>query len=222
MNPLQVLSPSIWNVDHAFRMAGMDFGTRTTVIRLSNGSLVLHAPGEILPEKAAAIDALGPVAAIIAPNLFHHLFLGAAHQRWPQAKVYAPPGLKEKVPDLHIDQVLQPEGELGPGLHYLLVRGVPKMGEVILHHPGDKALVVGDISFNFVDHPQWWLRTFMTLNGCYGKLGFSRLGRSMVSDQAALRESIETVRRWDWDALSVCHGRTILSGAKAQFGAIQF
>jgi hypothetical protein len=63
--------------------------------------------------------------------------------------------------------------------------------------------------------PQWWLRTFMTLNGCYGRLAPSRLFHSMVKDPARPREDMAEVLSWDFDSVALCHGRTVPSGAKA-------
>ena len=90
------LTPNIWTLDHDLKLLGMNFGTRTTILRLSDGSLLLSAPGSMTPAQQMAIEQLGPVSILMAPNLFHHMFLKAAKDRWPSAKIVAPPGLKEK------------------------------------------------------------------------------------------------------------------------------
>lgn len=208
--------PGAWTIDHDLRLGGMAFGTRTTVLRRADGALLLYAPGALDADQQAAIDALGPVATILAPNLMHHLSLRAAKERWPQAEVVAPPGLREKVPGLPIDRVIGEarEGDLG-GLRWRFIGGMPKLNELVLLQPETGTLIFGDLAFHFKDHPQWWLRTFMTLNGCYGRLAPSRLFQTMVQDRARLSEDVAAVLGWDFDRIALCHGQIVPSGAKA-------
>ena len=58
---LRSLGDSLWVLDHDFKMMGIPIGTRTTVIRLSEGGLFLHAPGPLCSEMIDAINGLGPV-----------------------------------------------------------------------------------------------------------------------------------------------------------------
>jgi hypothetical protein len=53
------------------------------------------------------LDALGEVCHIVAPNSLHHLFLPEWKRAYPSAKLYAPPGLREKRKDIEF------EGDLG-------------------------------------------------------------------------------------------------------------
>ena len=47
---LRPLDENLWVIDHPFRMpGGVQIGTRTTVIRLADGSVFLHCPGPIEP-----------------------------------------------------------------------------------------------------------------------------------------------------------------------------
>jgi hypothetical protein len=94
------IAPGLWTLAHPMRVLGMEFGTRTTVFRLPSGGLALHSPGRMAPEQLEAIDGLGPVELLISPNLMHYLFITAARERWPAAKVWAAAGLREKAPQL--------------------------------------------------------------------------------------------------------------------------
>src|SRR5690349_3923672 len=76
-----------------------------TVLKLADGSLVLHSPIMLTAERRAAVDALAPVAHLYSPNTFHHLRLGDWAAAYPRAKVHVPPGLAKKRPDLRIDRV---------------------------------------------------------------------------------------------------------------------
>src|SRR5689334_9991276 len=92
------IATDIWRVDGPeLRMpGGVKIPASSTVIRLPDRSLLVYAPVAFDDAAAAAIDAAGEVAHIVAPNLYHHLSLAAAAARWPRATVHLAPGLAEK------------------------------------------------------------------------------------------------------------------------------
>lgn len=115
----QIARQDLWIVDHPQRMpGGWRMDTRMSVLRLPDGALWLHSVVPIDDALAAQLDALGPVRHLVAPNLLHHLYLGPAQQRWPEAHTWAPPGLSDKRPELRID-------------HQLAGRAPPSWGGVI-------------------------------------------------------------------------------------------
>ena len=71
-----------------------------TIVRLPSGGLVLISPIELSVSHRQALDKLGVVDHIIAPNLFHHLFIGAAQTLYPEAKVWGVAGLPQKLPSI--------------------------------------------------------------------------------------------------------------------------
>ena len=62
-------------LDVPFRAGGLELGGRMTVIRLPDGGLWIHSPVRFEPAHRAAVDALGPVRFLVAPNLMHHLHI---------------------------------------------------------------------------------------------------------------------------------------------------
>ncbi|MCU0949266.1 MAG: DUF4336 domain-containing protein [Porphyrobacter sp.] len=54
---------------------GLRLGTRSTIIRLTDGAVWVHSPVQLSRALAEQIDAIGPIRYLIAPNLYHHLFL---------------------------------------------------------------------------------------------------------------------------------------------------
>ena len=104
-----------------------------TILRLGDGSLLLHSPVELDDGQAAAVDRLGTVRHLVSPNLLHHLYLEQATLRWPDARVWATPGLAEKAPDLRIDEVLA-TGSPWPGIDALEISGWPRLQEFALFH----------------------------------------------------------------------------------------
>ncbi len=121
---LQCLATDLWAVAVHRYQGGLHVRLRMTVIRLPNGSLWLYSPVPIDDELANDLAALGPVEHIIAPNCFHHLHAAAAKRRYPQAKLWAAPGLREKCPDVPFDAVVsEPELPWEDVLETLLIAG---------------------------------------------------------------------------------------------------
>ena len=63
----------------------IELGTRTTLVRLSDGGLWLHSPGPLTPTIQTWLEQNGPLRAIVAPNLFHHMFLAETAAAFPDA-----------------------------------------------------------------------------------------------------------------------------------------
>ena len=76
MPQLRELSENIWIVERRQRFYGLEVGTRMTVIRLADGSLLLHSPVRLRPELRSELDAVGRVRYAVAPNRVHHLYAG--------------------------------------------------------------------------------------------------------------------------------------------------
>ena len=70
---LSVFTDDIWVVDEPASILGMKLTKTMTVMRLSDGGLLLHSPVALSPELGARVDALGTVSHLFAPNLFHHM-----------------------------------------------------------------------------------------------------------------------------------------------------
>ncbi len=208
-------APDLWTVDHALTVGGfLPMGTRTTVIRLADGRLVLVAPGDLSDADLAAIRALGPVAAIVAPNLLHHLFLAKAAAAFPDAEVWAAPGVEKKV-----KRELRPlDGRGGPWTGTLethRVEGADKLGETVLFDPRSRTLVLTDLCFNLRNVEGWFARAHLKMLDAYGKFGPSFLMRNVyTSDKAALRRSVDRLLDWDFDRVIVTHGEVLPSGGR--------
>src|SRR5262245_46533448 len=131
-------------IDHPLRLpGGVELGTRSCVIRLSSGGVVVHTPGPLTDDVRSAIHSLGPVRALIAPNLLHHMFLRNSIREYPQARVFAAPGLREKLGDVKVDEVL---GDKAPqlwaaDLDQVLVTGAPSLCETVFLHRASRTLL---------------------------------------------------------------------------------
>lgn len=104
---LRPLDEDLWLAERPFApLPFLDIGTRMTVVRLPDGSVVLHSPIAADEPTRLAVDAIGPVRAVICPNRVHHLFAGEWKQAYPAARLLAAPGLAAKRRDLAFDGVL--------------------------------------------------------------------------------------------------------------------
>ncbi|MEO8603306.1 MAG: DUF4336 domain-containing protein, partial [bacterium] len=106
MEPLTQLAPDLWVATRPLVLLAGDVGTRMTVIRLRDGGLWLHSPVKLDAPTRAALDGLGPVRAVVAPSLVHHFFVGDYGKAYPEARLFAAPGLPKKRSDLRLDGVL--------------------------------------------------------------------------------------------------------------------
>ncbi|NJR48100.1 MAG: DUF4336 domain-containing protein [Hyellaceae cyanobacterium CSU_1_1] len=69
---LRQLDNNLWVAEQPLKFMGLPVGTRMTVIRLADNSLLLISPIAITPEIKQQLNSLGTVRYLIAPNLFHH------------------------------------------------------------------------------------------------------------------------------------------------------
>ena len=64
-----------------------------TVVRLANGTVWVHSPVALTERLADEIDAVGPVAHLIAPNWIHYAHVHSWQMRYPAAVTWAAPGV---------------------------------------------------------------------------------------------------------------------------------
>ena len=216
---LRNLDNDLWVVDHDMRMpGGIDIGTRTTLVRLSDGGLFVHSPGPLSPELIDSINDLGPVRHLVAPNDFHHLYMEENAKVWPEARIHVSAGLPAKRADLAGAEVL---GDQAPGgwaadLEQVFMRGAPKVNEVVFYHSGSRTLIVTDLAFNLAGGGSIMTRLFIGIMGMAGRFTTSRFMKLMYRDRAAAAESARQVFAWDFDRVILTHGEVVETGAKEQ------
>jgi len=207
----------LWTVALPFSMMGLAIGARSTVAKLPSGGLALISPGPFRDEHVDAIRRLGDVVAIVAPNKFHHLFLGKAAQAFPKAQVHLAPGLRKKVPTLPAGTDLdEAPPEAWSGALERVVMSGSAAGEVVFFHPPSRTLILTDLAFN-ITRGGVWTRLAMKLNGGFGELSTTRLMRATIRDPDAFARSLLAILRWDFDRLVVAHGDVLESGARQAF-----
>jgi hypothetical protein len=216
---LAALAPDVWVATRALPLAVGDVGTRMTVIRLTDGGLFLHSPVRLDGATRAALDALGPVRAVVAPSKVHHFFVGDYLSAYPEAQAWAAPGLPAKRTDLAFQGALSDEAPpLWRGqIEQHLFRGASAINEVVFFHPPTRTLLLTDLAFNVVEPAAGKLRFFYWLIGAAGRFGPHRFVRFIIRDRRAARTSVERILQWDFDRVVVTHGAVLERGGKARF-----
>lgn len=212
------LHADLWIADAPLRFLGVEIGARMAVVRLPGGELFLHSPIAATPDLLGEVTALGPVAHLVAPNRFHHLFVADWKRECPQASVHVAPGLDTKRSDLPIAGVLSDEPEPGwsGALDQVLLRGAPLVNEVVFFHRPSATLLASDLAFNIGPGSPPWTRLAFRLAGTYGRLSPTFLERILARDRAAFRRSLERVLEWPFERVVVAHGEVCEKACREQ------
>jgi hypothetical protein len=123
---------------------------RMTVIRLQTGELLLYAPVLLEDALHCELIRLGKVSYIVIPNKLHVTHLQEYLIRFPDAKLYVPPGIKEKIDVIEKGIVLQPAAESAwqDELQQIITVGNSFFTEVLYFHKRFRILIVGDLIIN--------------------------------------------------------------------------
>lgn len=213
---MQQIHSDLWIADAPLRFLGLSVGARMTVVRLPGPKLLLHSPIAATPDLVPEVAALGPVAYLVAPNRFHHLFIGEWQRACPEASAYVAPGLEAKRPDLDVAGVLtdEPQPEWAETVDQVLMGGFPFANEVVFFHRPSATLIATDLAFNIGPGSPPLTRLVLRLGGGYGRLAPTFLERLMVRDRAAFRRSLERILEWPFDRVVVAHGEVLETGGR--------
>lgn len=213
---LRQLAQDIWVAERPQRFYGLEVGTRMTVIRLADGSLLLHSPVLLDAELRRELDAIGRVRFAVAPNRVHHLYAGKVAEAYREARLWVGPGLERKRPDLVFDGVLGDEApaEWKDQVDQAFFRGRPYENEVTFFHRASRTLILCDLAFNFGPGAAAPTRLLMRILGSYGRFGPSKLDPLLIRDRRAARQSLERILGWEFDRVVIAHGDVLESGGR--------
>jgi len=210
---LKQIAEGLWVEARRLRFLGIETGTRMTVVRLADGGLFVHSPVSLDGETRKAVDALGPVKAVVAPSGFHHLYVGEWMRAYPDAIVCACPGLERKRGDLRWSRVLgdEPEPEWRGEIEQVFFGARKLESEVVFFHRASRTLICADAIFNLASHPSRLTRVVARLMG-NRRPGATLLERLLIRDRAAAREQIDRMLAWNADRIVLAHGDLIETG----------
>jgi hypothetical protein len=211
----------VWLSTEPVRFLGLQLTVTMAVLRLGDASLLLYAPVAMTPERRAAVEALGSVAHLYAPNLLHHLWIGEWAAAFPSARLHAPARLAKKRPDLRIDRAhdATPEPAFAGVVDELRIDGF-RLDETVLVYRPARTLVVADLVHNVGRPRHLWTAFYVRTMGFYDRAALSRMIRwTAFSDRTAARRSLDEVLARSFDRLVVGHGAPLAAGGRDALAA---
>ena len=225
---MQQVDNNIWVAEQPLKFMGLSIRTRMTVIRLINNCLLLISPIHITKKTKQQLDRLGTVKYLIAPNLFHYLYIAECQKIYPKAKVFAPPLLEKKQPNLKIDRVfVQDEIDFNSELEYSLFKEfqvlmgtkIKTVNEIVFYHPSSKTLIITDSAFNFDDTFPLVTQLAARVLGSYKTLKPSWLEKIAIQDKQEAKKSIDKILAWDFNRVIMGHGTIVETDARQKLAA---
>lgn len=211
---LERFGEEIWMADGpTIAIVGFVYPTRMIVIRLSDGTLFVWSPVALTGDLRAAVDQLGPVRHVVAPNCLHHLFMGDWQAAYPEAKFHGVPRLRTKRRDLRWDSDLDdtPAAAWSKDIDQVVVRGNWITTEVVFFHRRSRTAIVTDLIQQF--EPGW----FKGWRALAARLDFLTAPRPTVPqkfraafyNRRIARNALRRILAWPTEALLAAHAPPI-------------
>jgi hypothetical protein len=218
---LAALTDGVWIESAPVSFLGLRLTSNMTVLRISDGNVLVHSPIVLTPERRAAVEALGRVAHLYAPNTFHHQWLGEWATAFPDALLHAPAGLAGKRPDLKIVRAhgAQLEPAFSGVLDEIPIAGFFLEESALVHRPS-RTLVVADLVANVGRPTHRWTATYTKLAGFYDQVAISRVLRwTSFQDKKSARRCVDEVLAHPFERLVVGHGESVAANARNALAA---
>jgi hypothetical protein len=200
-------------------VAGFHYPTRMAAMKLSGGELFIWSPIKLTEALRAEVDALGQVRHIVAPNSLHHLFLPEWNRAYPAAKVYAPPGLREKRKDIDFDADLgnAPNPDWAGQIDQVPVQGNLITTEVVFFHVKSGTVLFTDLIQQFpAGSFSGWRAVVAKLDLMVGsEPSMPRKFRIAFVNRRAARDSLQRIFAWPAEKVLMAHGTPVEADARA-------
>jgi hypothetical protein len=216
---LEPFGSDIWLSDGAvIEVLGFRYPTRMAVIRLSGEDLLVWSPTALSEGLRTQMDSFGAVRHLIAPNSLHHLFLQEWREAYPQATLYAAPGLRERRHDLEIDVELtgQRAAAWSEEVDYVLARNRITT-EAVFFHRRSRTVLFTDLLQQF---PPGWFRGWRALVARLDLMtgdepAVPRKFRVAFTNRGAAREALRQIIAWPSENVVIAHGAPVEHNGKA-------
>jgi hypothetical protein len=218
---LRSFGKSLWYIEGTVRFFGVPIRTRMAVSRLDGDALWVCSPLPMTDEIGDVLQGLGRVAHIVSPNKIHNQGLDGFHRRYPEAKLWASPGLTERRPELDYAGVLtdEPEAVWSEYIDQRLTEGNSFFSEAVFFHRASRTLIVADLVENISAEtfPSTAGRAFAKMMGIYGRALPSPEFRMYTFDAAAARRKLDQISAWPFQRILLAHGELITENAHEVF-----
>ncbi|GHA61332.1 hypothetical protein GCM10008927_28470 [Amylibacter ulvae] len=207
----------IWIADgKVVSVAGFQYPTRMAVIRLSDGTLFICSPVAMDNNLKNAVDAIGMVAHIVAPNSLHHLFLPEWIAAYPNAQIHGAPKLAQKRKDITFDSELSdiPAPAWDGQIDQVMMRCAITT-EVVFFHRASGTVIFTDLLQQF---PKGWHKGWraivahLDLMVCDEPTVPRKFRMSFVNRKAA-RAKLRKIYDWPAQKVLMAHGTPVETDA---------
>ena len=219
MTVLRATGDDLWTAGTPLRTLGVQVGRTMAVVRLGGSDLLVHSPAALDPELKGRLDELGRVRVVVPASALHgHLFMGEYAETYPDARLFAAPGLRKRRPDLRFagDLGSRPEPLWAGHLDQTTFDGSRLLTEVVFFHAASRSLIVGDCCWNVTPR---MARSARLWAGWRARVAPTPAFRLSIRDRAAARASVERILAWDFDRIVIGHGEPVESGGREAFRA---
>ena len=181
------IAPGLSCLDSEFKVWGCTGSVRMSVIGVGN-DLVIYSPVALYDAHIAQIAALGRVGTIIAPNLYHHMFLRDAAAAFPNARVLVPRGLETKIGPVSRAETMTADVALGlpADIEHHVFAG-HAIRETCLFHRPTGTLITADLLYNYHAEQFPAERAFFSLIGIYGRPAVPFYHRFAIQDKSGVQ-----------------------------------
>lgn len=210
---LQPFAQDIWMADGPVHRAaaGFDYPTRMTVIRLADGALWLWSPIPLTPAVSQAVEALGPVGHLVAPNGLHDSWIADWAAAFPAARLHLAPGLAAKRPDLTGAAMLDaPDASWAGEVDQVMIR-TALTDEVIFFHRASATVLITDLMQNIPPETyRGWRKLVSRMDlMTSGQPQVPRKFRLALRDRSAARDAVRQILAWHPRRLILAHGAPV-------------
>jgi len=145
---LTPMDDGMLTVEGRIKMPLMDLPRRMTVVRLHDSRLVVWSAIALDDAAMATFEAFGRPAFLVVPNDHHRLDAKAWKNRYPELKVIAPEGAREKIADVVAVDTTSPDfGD--PGVTFVTVPGTrAHEAALVVRRERGTTLVLNDLVGN--------------------------------------------------------------------------
>jgi hypothetical protein len=210
----QQISDDVAVMSFPWRVLGIDFKRNVTLLRLSNGRVIVHSTAPFAEKDIAAMRAFGELAWLVDATLMHDTFAKEGRGALPDLPYLAPAGFAEASGVSTSPLSPAPQEWVGE-IDLIKIEGTRK-NEHALFHRRSRTLVVADLFFSMPPEtrgwPRFFARHFMRLPRLFGISAFFRL---VINDRSAFEHSLNSLLELDFENLIVAHWEPIVRNAKS-------
>lgn len=214
-----IVPDTLWHAQQPLRFGPISLTTRMTVVRLGDGSLWVHSPVSPTPRLVDALNSIGEVRFVVAPNKSHHLFFLPFLEAFPAAQGFRAPGLEAKRPEFGRFPVIPLEGPWAADLRCTFIEGLPILNETVWFHDETGTLILTDLLFCFGRDNRGIAAFVAKILGVYGTLAMSRTMKLATKDKSALARAVAPLLKLPVKRVIVAHDQIIDDQAPAKLQA---